>query len=64
MRADRYEAPLDFLLEAVSDQGMTPFPAHVLAGMRRVIPCETVAYAAPVTYAAPVMTSPQASYQH
>jgi DNA-binding CsgD family transcriptional regulator len=44
MRADRYEAMLDFLLEAVSDQGMTPFPAHVLAGMRRVIPCETVAY--------------------
>ena len=31
MRADRYEALLDFLLEAVSDQGTTPFPAHVLA---------------------------------
>ena len=35
MRADRYEALLDFLLEAVSDEGTTPFPAHVLDGMRR-----------------------------
>ena len=44
MRADRYEALLDFLLEAVSDQGTTPFPAQVLAGMRRVVRCETVSY--------------------
>ena len=44
MRADRYEALLDFLLEAVSDQGATPFPAHVLAGMRRVVGCKTVSY--------------------
>ena len=44
MRADRYEALLDFLLEAVSDQGTTPFPAHVLDGMRRVVRCETVSY--------------------
>ena len=44
MRADRYEALLDFLLEAVSDQGTTPFPAHVLAGMRQVAGCETVSY--------------------
>ena len=43
-RADRHEAMLDFLLEAVSDQGTTPFPAHVLAGMRRVVRCETVSY--------------------
>ncbi|MGO9601317.1 MAG: hypothetical protein ACLP7Q_25335 [Isosphaeraceae bacterium] len=27
-------------------------------------PCETVAYSAPVIYAAPVLSSPQASYQH
>ena len=44
MRADRYEALLDFLLEAVSDEGTTPFPAQVLAGMRRVVRCETVSY--------------------
>ena len=44
MRADRYEALLDFLLEAVSDEGTTPFPAHVLDGMRRVVRCETVSY--------------------
>ena len=44
MRADRYEALLDFLLEAVSDEGITPFPAHVLDGMRRVVRCETVSY--------------------
>ena len=44
MRADRYEALQDFLLEAASDEGTTPFPAHVLAGMRRVVRCETVSY--------------------
>ena len=38
MRADRYEALLDFLLEAVSDDRTTPFPAHVLAGLRRAGP--------------------------
>jgi DNA-binding CsgD family transcriptional regulator len=44
VRADRYEALLAFVLEAVSDEGTTPFPAHVLAGMRRVVRCETVSY--------------------
>ena len=44
MRADRYEALLGFLLEAVSDEGTTPFPAHVLDGMRRLVRCETVSY--------------------
>jgi hypothetical protein len=44
VRADHYEALLDFLLEAVSDQGTTPFPAQVLAGVRRVVRCETVSY--------------------
>jgi Bacterial regulatory proteins, luxR family len=44
MRADRHEALLDFLLEAVADEGTTPFPANVLAGMRRVIRCEAVSY--------------------
>lgn len=44
VRADRYEALLGFLLAAVSDQGTTPFPAHVLAGMRQVVRCETVSY--------------------
>jgi hypothetical protein len=42
MRADHCEALLDFLLGAVSDQGTTPFPEHVLAGMRRVVRCEMV----------------------
>jgi DNA-binding CsgD family transcriptional regulator len=44
MRADRHEALLDFLLEAVADEGTTPFPANVLAGLRRVVRCEAVSY--------------------
>ena len=44
MRADRYEALLDFLLEAVSVEGTAPFPPHVLAGLRRVALCDAVAY--------------------
>ena len=44
MRADRREALLGFLLEAVADQGTTPFPANVLAGLRRVVRCEAVSY--------------------
>ncbi|MGH3214300.1 MAG: response regulator transcription factor [Streptosporangiaceae bacterium] len=44
MRADRHETLVDFLLEAVADEGTTPFPANVLAGMRRVVRCETVSY--------------------
>jgi DNA-binding CsgD family transcriptional regulator len=44
MRADRREAVLDFLLEAIADKGTAPFPADVLAGLRRVVRCETVAY--------------------
>jgi DNA-binding CsgD family transcriptional regulator len=44
MRADRREALLDFLLEAVADQGTTPFPANVLASLRRVVRCEAVSY--------------------
>jgi DNA-binding CsgD family transcriptional regulator len=44
MRADRHEALMDFLLEAVADDGTTPFPANVLAGMRRVLGCEAVSH--------------------
>jgi DNA-binding CsgD family transcriptional regulator len=44
MRAERREALLDFLLEAVADEGTAAFPAHVLAGFRRVVGCETVSY--------------------
>jgi DNA-binding CsgD family transcriptional regulator len=44
MRADRHEALLDFLLEAVADEGTMPFPSGVLAGLRRVIRCEAVGY--------------------
>jgi DNA-binding CsgD family transcriptional regulator len=44
MRADRHQSLVDFLLEAVADDGTTPFPANVLAGMRTVVPCETVSY--------------------
>ena len=43
MRAD-HQALVDFLLEAVADQGTTPFPVDVLAGLRRVTRCETVCY--------------------
>ncbi len=44
MRTDRRGALLDFLLEAVADEGTTPFPANVLVGLRRVVRCEAVAY--------------------
>jgi DNA-binding CsgD family transcriptional regulator len=44
MRAERREALVDFLLEAAADEGTTPFPADVLAGLRRVVRCETVCY--------------------
>jgi DNA-binding CsgD family transcriptional regulator len=44
MRADHHQALVDFLLEAVADEGTTPFPVHVLAGLRRVARCETVSY--------------------
>jgi hypothetical protein len=44
MRADRREALVDFLLEAVADERTTPFPADVLKGLRRVVRCETVSY--------------------
>ena len=39
MRAERREALVDFLLEAVADEGPTPFPTDVLAGLRRVVQC-------------------------
>jgi hypothetical protein len=44
MGADRRGALLDFLLEAVADEGTTPFPANVLASLRRVVRCEAVSY--------------------
>jgi hypothetical protein len=44
MRADRREAVLDFLLEAVTGGGTTPFPVRVLAGLRPVVRCEAVSY--------------------
>lgn len=44
MRADRREALLDFLLDAVADEGITAFPVHVLASLRRVVRCAQVAY--------------------
>src|SRR5215469_17155317 len=44
VRADRYEALLDFLLDAMSDEDTTLFPAHVLDGMRRVVRCDAVSY--------------------
>ena len=44
MRAERRDALVDFPLEAVADEGTTPFPADVLAGLRRVVRCEAVGY--------------------
>ena len=44
MRAERREALVDFLLAAVADEGTTPFPADVLAGLRKVVRCEAVGY--------------------
>lgn len=44
MRADRYEAMLDFLLEAAAVEGAETFPPHVLAGLRRVVQSETASY--------------------
>jgi DNA-binding CsgD family transcriptional regulator len=43
MRADQHVL-VDFLLDAVADESTTPFPAHILAGLRRVARCETVCY--------------------
>src|SRR5215469_12697582 len=43
MRAD-HQALVEFLLEAAADEGTTPFPADVLAGLRRVVRCEAVGY--------------------
>jgi hypothetical protein len=40
LRADRQIALLDFLMEAVAAKVTVPFPAHVLAGLRRVARCE------------------------
>src|SRR5215469_12131470 len=42
--AARGEALLDFLLEAVAEEGTAPFPAHVLAALRRAVPCDAVSY--------------------
>jgi DNA-binding CsgD family transcriptional regulator len=44
MSVERRQALVDFLLEAVADEGATPFPADVLAGLRKVVRCETVSY--------------------
>ncbi len=44
MHADRRDVLLDFLLEAVADEGTTPFPAGVLAALRRVVRCEAVSF--------------------
>jgi hypothetical protein len=44
MRTDHREALLDFLLDAVADEGITAFPVQVLASLRRVVRCAQVAY--------------------
>jgi len=44
MAADHREALVEFLLAAVADEGTTPFPAEVLAGLRRVVRSEAVGY--------------------
>src|SRR5215471_8748769 len=44
MRTERREALVDFLLEAAADEGTTPFPADVLAGLRKVVRSEAAAY--------------------
>jgi hypothetical protein len=44
MHAERRDALVDFLLEAVADEGTTLFPADVLAGLRKVVRSEAIAY--------------------
>jgi DNA-binding CsgD family transcriptional regulator len=44
MSEDRNDALLDFLLEAVADDGAAPFPARVLSRLRKVVRCEAVSY--------------------
>jgi DNA-binding CsgD family transcriptional regulator len=39
-----YRAALDLLREAGAVGGTDPFPEHVLEGLRRLIPCDVVAY--------------------
>ena len=44
MRTDRREVLLGFLLEAVAEEGTSPFPVNVLGGLRGVVRCEAVSY--------------------
>jgi DNA-binding CsgD family transcriptional regulator len=44
MRADHHQVLVDFLLAAAADEATTPFPADVLAGLRKVVRCEAVGY--------------------
>jgi DNA-binding CsgD family transcriptional regulator len=39
-----YRAALELLREAGAIDGTDPFPEHVLEGLRRLIPCDVVAY--------------------
>jgi DNA-binding CsgD family transcriptional regulator len=40
------EATLDFVLLAAAEEGRRPFPEHVVDALRRVVPCDTVAFRA------------------
>jgi hypothetical protein len=39
-----YRAALELLHEAEAVEGPDPFPEHVLEGLRRLVPCDVVAY--------------------
>jgi hypothetical protein len=39
-----YRAALELLQEAGAVEGPDPFPEHVLEGLRRLVPCDVVAY--------------------
>jgi DNA-binding CsgD family transcriptional regulator len=44
LSASDYEKVLDVLYEAAEVDGLTPFPEPVLEGMKRLVPCDVVAY--------------------
>lgn len=44
LSASDYESVLDVLYEAVEVDGPTPFPEPVLEAMKRLVPCDVVAY--------------------
>jgi DNA-binding CsgD family transcriptional regulator len=46
LRRAQRDAMLEFVLLAAAEEGPRPFPEHIVDTLRRVVPCDTVAYRA------------------